>query len=186
MPFSEYTQNVLAEVNNVITSINPNEVQQLVDSIMHTRRLFLEGRGRSGLMMRAFAIRLTHLDLHCHVVGESTTPSLQVGDLLLVGSGSGETITPILAAKAAKSAGGLVAAFTSRRESTLARMADLAVIIPAPVREQSAEEPVTTIQPMGSLFEQSLLLLLDSIVLLLKDRLRQDERMMMTRHSNLE
>ena len=186
MAFSQYSQGLVAEVADVITRVHPLEVQQIVDAIMHTRRLFLEGRGRSGLMMRAFAIRLTHLDLHCHVVGESTTPSLLVGDLLLVGSGSGETITPILAARAAKSAGGLVAAFTSRRESTLAQWADLAVIIPAPVREQSAEEQVTSMQPMGSLFEQSLLLLLDSIVLLLKDRLRQDERMMMTRHSNLE
>jgi 6-phospho-3-hexuloisomerase len=186
MSFSQYSQSLVTEVSDVISRVNPEEVQPLVDAIVHTRRLFLEGRGRSGLMMRAFAIRLTHLDVHCHVVGESTTPSLQRGDLLLVGSGSGETITPILAAKAAKSAGGQVAVFSSRRESTLVQLADLVVIIPAPVREQSAEAPVTTIQPMGSLFEQSLLLLLDSIVLMLKDRLQQNEHMMMLRHSNLE
>ena len=79
-----------------------------------------------------------------------------------------------------------MALLTARRESTLATLANLCVIIPAPVREESAEELATTIQPMGSLFEQSLLLLLDTIVLMLKDRLRQDDAMMMARHSNLE
>ena len=101
-------------------------------------------------------------------------------------SASGETVTAVLTANAAHAAGGKVAVLTSRRESTLGRLADLRVVIPAPVREQSVDEPVTTIQPMGSLFEQSLLLLLDTIVLMLKDRLRQDDATMMARHSNLE
>ena len=158
----------------------------MVELIMRARRLFLEGRGRSGLMMRAFAIRLTHLDIHCHVVGESTTPGLQPRDLLLVGSGSGETVTAVLAAKSAKAAGGTLGVLTARHESTLAHMADVHVLVPAPVREMMDSEPVATIQPMASLFEQSLLMLLDTIVLMLKDRLRQDEQKMLARHSNLE
>ncbi|HEY3379770.1 MAG TPA: 6-phospho-3-hexuloisomerase [Armatimonadota bacterium] len=186
MEFGLYAQRLVDEVGIVLARVDSTEIRQLVDAIIHSRRLFLDGRGRSGLMMRAFAIRLTHLDIHCHVVGESTTPSLQTGDLLLIGSGSGETITPLLAAQAAKSAGGAVAVLTSRRESALGRMADLVVLVPAPVRERSEVEPVTTIQPMGSLFEQSLLLLLDTMVLMLKSRLQQDDAMMMARHSNLE
>lgn len=186
MVITMYSQRVISEIGSVLERIDPHEVDQLVEAIIRTRRLFIDGRGRSGLMMRAFAIRLTHLDIHCHVVGESTTPSFQAGDLLLVGSGSGETITPLLAAKTAKGVGGMVAVLTSRRESAMAQVADFIVHVPAPVRELSKVEPVTTIQPMGSLFEQSLLLLLDTIVLMLKDRLQQDERMMMARHSNLE
>lgn len=186
MFFAQYSHQLIEEVSSVLSLVDSHEIQLLVDAIIRTRRLFVEGRGRSGLMMRAFAIRLTHLDLHCHVVGESTTPSLQKGDLLLIGSGSGETITTLLAAKNAKNAGGKVAALTTCRESSLANVADLVLHLPAPVREQSDIEPVTTIQPMGSLFEQSLLMLLDTIVLMLKDRLQQDEQMMMARHSNLE
>lgn len=186
MGYSSYSPQLVEENAGVLRRIDAMEVENLVRAIMRTRRLFLEGRGRSGLMMRAFAIRLTHLDIHCHVVGESTTPSLQPGDLLLVGSGSGETITAVLAAKQGKASGGAIAVLTARRESSLAHLADLRVIIPAPVREPSAEEPVATVQPMASLFEQSLLLLLDTIVLMLKDRLRQDEEAMMARHSNLE
>ena len=177
---------ITTELQNVLQRINPDEVVKLVDAIIHTRHLFIDGRGRSGLMMRAFAIRLTHLDIHCHVVGESTTPSLQADDLLLVGSGSGETVTPLLTAKTAKNAGGRVAVLTSRRKSAMASLADIVVVIPAPVRESSDIEPVTTIQPMGSLFEQSLLILLDSIVIILQERLNLDEKTMMTRHSNLE
>ncbi len=186
MGFAAFAQTLLTELDSVLTRVDPVEIDRLVEAIIRARRLFLAGRGRSGLMMQAFAIRLTHLDVHCHVVGESTTPSLQRGDLLLVGSGSGETVTAVLTAQAAKANGGRLAVLTSRPESTLARMADQRVLVPAPVRETSAIEPVATIQPMGSLFEQSLLLVLDAIVLQLKGRLKLDEEMMMTRHSNLE
>jgi 6-phospho-3-hexuloisomerase len=186
MSFNDYSQTLVEEVGAVLRRVDPVEVERLVWAIIRTKRLFVAGRGRSGHMMNAFAIRLTHLDIHCHVVGESTTPGLQPGDLLLVGSGSGETITAVLTANSAHAAGGKVALLTTRRESTLGKLADLRVVIPAPVREQSEEETVTTIQPMGSLFEQSLLLLLDTIVLMLKDRLQQDEATMMARHSNLE
>ncbi|HEY3415735.1 MAG TPA: 6-phospho-3-hexuloisomerase [Armatimonadota bacterium] len=177
---------LVAEVGDVIRRVKPGEVEQLAEAIIRCRRLFLDGRGRSGLMMRAFAIRLTHLDIHCHVVGESTTPALRSGDLLLVGSGSGETITPLLAAQAAKKAGGTMAVLTARPQSAMAQLADLTVVIPAPVREENAAETAQTIQPMGSLFEQALLILLDTIVLLLKARLQRDEKMMMARHTNLE
>ena len=184
--FKEIPFTIISELQAVLGRIDDVEVGKLVDAIIHTRNLFIDGRGRSGLMMRAFAIRLTHLDIHCHVVGESTTPSLQADDLLLVGSGSGETVTPLLAVKTAKSAGGRVAILTSRKKSAMAVLADIVVVIPAPVRESSDIEPVTTIQPMGSLFEQSLLILLDAIVIILKDRLNLDEKTMMARHSNLE
>lgn len=184
--FSTYAPQIADELAQVLARIDPEQVERLVEAIIRTRRLFIAGRGRSGLMMSAFAMRLTHLDIHCHMVGESTTPSLQYGDVLLVGSGSGETVTAVLTASAAHDNGGTLAVITSRPESKLGQMADLKVIIPAPVRESSEIEPVPTVQPMASLFEQSLLLLLDTIVLLLKDRLRADERAMMARHSNLE
>ena len=106
--------------------------------------------------------------------------------MLLIGSGSGETITAVMTGKFAHKAGGALGVLTARHESTLARMADVLVLIPAPVREETDRELVATIQPMASLFEQSLLILLDTIVLMLKDRLRQDEQKMLARHSNLE
>ena len=186
MKFKSYSMKLVEEVGDVIRRVDAGQVEKLVGMIMHTRRLFVEGRGRSGLMMSAFAIRLTHLDIHCHVVGESTTPSLQPDDLLLIGSGSGETVTAVQAAKLAKTNNGIVAVLTSRNSSTLAHICDHLVIIPAPVREIGDVETVSTIQPMGSLFEQTLLLLLDTIVLMLKNRLQQDEQMMIARHSNLE
>lgn len=184
--FSTYASQLVNEVAGVLARVNPEEVERLVETIIRAKRLFIAGRGRSGQMMSAFAIRLTHLDIHCHVVGESTTPGLQPGDVLLVGSGSGETVTALLTAEKARDNGGTIAVVTARPESALARVADLTVVLPAPVREESSVQPVATIQPMASLFEQSLLLLLDTIILMLKDRLRADEKTMMARHSNLE
>ena len=186
MNFSENSARITQEIAEVLSRVDGRQVEALVQSIIASRRLFLEGRGRSGLMMRAFAIRLTHLNIPCHVVGESTTPALRHGDLLLVGSGSGETLTMLQTTQNARAGGGTVAALTARGNSTLAVMADLIVVIPAPVRESHEEGAVDTIQPMASLFEQSLLLLLETIVLILKERLQRDERTMMARHSNLE
>ena len=179
---------IIKENETVLSKVNEEQINCLVDMISKSKRLFLDGRGRSGLMMAAFAMRLTHLGIECHVVGEFTTPSLREDDLLIIGSGSGATITPLAAAKLAKKVGGSVAAITSRAESELANIADVAVIIQAPVRGDSGENcgNVRSIQPMASLFEQSLLLLVDAIVIILKEKLGTDDDAMRALHSNLE
>ena len=182
--FKEKLQNIIKENETILAQVNAEEVDRLIKMIISSKRLFLDGRGRSGLMMAAFAVRLTHLGIDCHVVGEYTTPSLRADDLLIVGSGSGATITPLAAAKMAKKVGGKVAAITARPGSELAEIADVSVIIPAPVRGSS--ESVMTIQPMASLFEQSLLLLVDTMVLMLKEELGLDDEAMRSLHSNLE
>jgi len=179
---------ILEENRAVLLKIDEEQIGRLVEMITKSKRLFLDGRGRSGLMMAAFAVRLTHLGIECHVVGEYTTPSLREDDLLIIGSGSGSTITPLAAAKLAKKVGGSVAAITSRADSELAKIADVAVIIPAPVRGDRGDEceNVSTMQPMASLFEQSLLLLVDAIVLDLKEKFGTDDETMRALHSNLE
>ena len=51
------------------------------------------GAGRSGLVAKAFAMRLMHLGFTAYVVGETITPAMRPKDLLVIFSGSGRTKT---------------------------------------------------------------------------------------------
>lgn len=57
-------------------------------------------------------MRMMHMGIDAYVVGETVTANLEKGDLLIIGSGSGETKTLVSIAEKAKSLGGTVAAVT--------------------------------------------------------------------------
>ena len=177
-------QAIVRELAAVMERIDGGEWEALCDAILAARRVFVAGAGRSGLAVRAFAMRLMHLGLTACVCGETTTPSAGEGDLLLILSGSGETGGLPGAAKKAKSLGCRVALITVRRSSTIGDLADCVVTVPAPTPK--AEHGFRSIQPMGSLFEQSSHLLLDAAVLRLMERMGVDEAAMYARHANLE
>src|SRR5690606_2731649 len=86
---------IITELTIAQEQIPQEEIIQLVNRIKVSRRIFVAGAGRSGLMMKAFAMRLMHLGLDVYVVGDTITRSIDQGDLLLIGSGSGETKTLI-------------------------------------------------------------------------------------------
>jgi 6-phospho-3-hexuloisomerase len=153
---------------------------------MSAKKIFVCGAGRSGLAAKAFAMRLMHFGLDAHVIGETTTPDYGPGDLLVVCSGSGETGSLLSIADKAKRIGGKIALVTIVPGSTIGRAADCCVQIPAPSPKASAGAVVASIQPMGSLFEQALLLFLDSAVLRLMELQKKDSVNMFKRHANLE
>lgn len=188
-PFDVVAQSILDELRRTLHRISCDEVEALVREVTGARRVFVTGAGRSGLVMRSFAMRLAHLGLQVHVVGETTSPAIQLGDLLLIGSGSGLTDRLILYAGKASETGARVAAATADPSSPAARLADVIVVIPAPTPKSSkktvGQEPGSR-QPMGSLFEQSLGVMLDACVMLLMARLDETGRSMFARHANLE
>jgi len=79
----------LSEIGHAFGAIEAAEAETLVEMIAGAGRIALYGVGREGLMMRALAMRLFHLGLDAHVVGDMTTPPLGQGDLLLVSAGPG-------------------------------------------------------------------------------------------------
>lgn len=171
--------NELIEVNNQFNGSDIDKFIQLIDKSGH---IYLTGAGRSGLMIRSFANRLLHLGYNVSVIGEISTPHTQPGDLLLVSSGSGETKSLISQAEIAKQNGVKVALVSTNLTSSLAKVSDLIILIPV----QSKDIDGTTIQPMGSLFEQSTLILYDSIVLSIMELKGETNETMKTRHANLE
>lgn len=157
----------------------------LAEKLSAAASVFVGGAGRSGLMGKAFAMRLMHMGVTSHVIGETVTPGIGQGDWLVLGSGSGETGSLVAMAQKARQAGAQVAVVTIKPESTLGQFADVTVVLPGATKEQHNGQR-GGIQPMASLFEQSLLLFYDALVLKLMELKGQNSANMYGKHANLE
>ncbi len=177
---------IATELTQTLAAIQEDQVEALVWHIRNARRIFLAGAGRSGWIMRTFAVRLTHLDLKVHVVGDATTPAIGPGDLLVIGSGSGETASLVGHATAARRHGARVALLTTAPASSIGRQADVIVHIPASTPKAAQTTEPRSIQPMANLFEQALLVVLDIVTMRLMEEMKADPAQMFARHANLE
>jgi 6-phospho-3-hexuloisomerase len=182
----DLTQSMLRELGTALDGVDPAEADTLRDEIQQARRVFIAGRGRTGLIMRGFAMRLMHLGLAAYVVDDVTTPAIAPGDLLIVGSGSGRTESLVGAAARAQSLGARVALVTAAAESPIGERAACVLNISAPSPKNASPGAPTSIQPMGSLFEQALGLLLDALIVQLMGEMGVDAEAMFARHANLE
>lgn len=181
-----YTAEVLGELERTLGAISPDAAEQLVDRIVGSKKILVAGAGRSGLAVKGFAMRLMHMGFDAYVVGETVTPNFTADDLLLVGSGSGETGSLVHMAKKAREIGGAIALITVFPQSSIGQLADVSVRIPAPTPKVSADSGWASIQPMGTLFEQSLSIFLDLTILRLMERAAKNSAGMFKRHANLE
>lgn len=180
-----YSKEIIKELNAVLSKVDDEQVEELVEDILKANKIFVAGSGRSGLSAKAFAMRLGHLGLKVAVVGETVTPDFKDGDLLISCSGSGETKGQLIMVEKAKSLNGIIALLTISNNSSIGKLADSVVVINAP-SPKASENYLTSIQPMASLFEQSLLLVLDIVILKLMDRLKISSEEMFKKHVNLE
>jgi 6-phospho-3-hexuloisomerase len=180
-----YAVDIVRELQRAAGELDGEQEERLAEAILASRRVFLAGAGRSGLMARAFAMRLMHLGMDAYVVGETITPGIAEGDILIIGSGSGETRTLVAMAEKAKQLQASVAVLTLAPESAIGRLADLIVRLPGVSKEQSGDDRASR-QPMGSLFEQTLLVQFDAVILRLMEKLAQGTGTMFKQHANLE
>jgi len=175
---------ILDEIKEITKSIDIKEYKEVLKLIRESGSIFLTGQGRSGLMAKMFAIRLVHLGFKTYVVGEAITPAIQKGDLLIACSGTGETKKVILDSKTSKEVGAKVLVFSADISSILATSADYTVIFSGSTNKYSKKS--RSIQFGGSLFEQSLLIILDSLIYYLQMNLGIDDWEMKRIHTNLE
>ena len=169
---------------NLSQAIDFAPLANLIPLIKAADSIFLMGMGRSGLMMKAAAMRLMHLGFRVYVVGETTTPAIGKGDLLIAGSGSGTTKSIVQAATTAKKVDAEVACFTTDSDSALALLSDCMVVLPA-AQKQLANESVST-QYAGSLFEQALLMAFDALIQVLWKNDGSTAAELWKRHANIE
>ena len=89
--FPELFDRILGELGSILHQIDLKDTEKLMEGILSSERIFLAGMGRSGLIARAFAMRLMQIGLEVYFVRDATTPAIGKGDLLVAISGSGET-----------------------------------------------------------------------------------------------
>lgn len=178
-------QIILDEIYSVLEKTDEEAYAKFVSSIFGAKNIFVTGQGRSGLVSRTFAMRLTHIGLRAYCVGDATTPKIDEGDLLIACSSSGSTHITCYIAELAKKSHARVVAVTSHKNSPLAGHSD--VIVELPVQEVSTDYKNNgSIQFRSTLFEQACLVYLDGVILTLVAKLNSSEKDMHMRHTNLE
>ena len=186
MDTTELIEAILADIERTLRQVDPAQIDAACDAILAAERVFIAGKGRSGLQMRAFAMRLMHLGLTVHVVDDVTTPAIGAGDLLLIGSSSGRTGSLLRYIDTVRATGATMVAFTGVPESPIAEAAKSIVHIPATNFKAGRKSGVDSVLVMGSLFEHCLGLLCDLIIIRLKAARGIEEAAMNARHANLE
>ena len=175
---------ILEENQKLADQIEFRQIADLVPFIQNAERIFITGAGRTGLALKAAAMRLMHLGFTVFVVGETTTPAIRKNDLLIAGSGSGTTSSIVKAAEKASSAGAKVITFSTTTHSPLAALSSYVAILPAAQKQDHGGS--ISRQYAGSLFEQSVLLVTDALIQTLWKLDGTPAEELWKRHANLE
>jgi 6-phospho-3-hexuloisomerase len=175
----EYIQKKIKEILNKVPQ---EEIIKINEMFFKSNRIFVYGAGRSGLVAKAFAIRLVHLGFQAFVIGETITPPVQKEDLVLIISGSGETIPAVMTAEIAHKLNAKVVSITAKQKSEIAEYADITLLISSGCTEVERKKYA----PLGTLFEASVWILLDGIIADLLNRKNETEEIMRSRHATLE
>lgn len=165
-------------IEGITATLSDDDAISLISEIRQAKRIYLAGAGRSGLIAKAFGMRLMHLGYESYIVGETITPSMKREDLLVVFSGSGETKSIAEIAEIAHRIGGRVALITANRSSGMGNGADC--VVELDTRQETASEAEThfdvrqltgeyrslsqSIAPLGTLFESASLIFADAII----------------------
>lgn len=181
-----YLKKIIEELQAGAALIKEEELQDFAELIIKSRRIFVAGAGRSGFVARAFANRLMHLGLSVYVAGDATTPSIQEGDLLMIGSGSGETGSLVNMAKKAKKLGVNLATVTIFPEASIGSISDKLIKIPGVTPKSTLQSEFTSFQPMGNSFEQLTWLVYDNLIMILMEKMNKTTEEMFKLHANLE
>ncbi|XBH21085.1 SIS domain-containing protein [Jonesiaceae bacterium BS-20] len=179
------TLQILAELKSVFERISPNQVQQLIKVIGTAPRIFVLGVGREGLAARGFAMRLMHLGFEVHWGWDETTPNVTDQDLFIQVNGSGAIGHLDYVFAQVRATGATTVVVTGVPTAETPMQADVVVSVPATVYRGSGDL-VESIQPMGSLFEQSLQLLFDTVILELARLTGVTNEQLAARHRNFE
>jgi 6-phospho-3-hexuloisomerase len=176
---------VVAELGEVFQRVPLDHIEAALDALERHQRIFVLGIGREGLGSKAFAMRLTHFGKTVHWGWDDTTPAVTADDLFIMPSGPANIPHLHYIAEQVKKTGATLMVATAMPDGPTAQLADIVLQIPA--RTYGADgDVVDTVQPMGSLFEQSLWIFWDVLYLLLVQRTGARFEDLVARHRNFE
>lgn len=186
MEYRNAKDTVLSELDTVFSNVKEESVLEMVEAICQAEKVFVTGVGRVLLMMQAFVKRLNHLGIEANFVGAINEPAITDKDLLIVGSGSGESAVPLAIMKIARKYHARILHIGSNPNSSMKEYEDIFVRIPCRTK-LNLEDEIDSQQVMSSLFEQSLLLLADIAALLIVEKKEiHDLHALWQKHANLE
>lgn len=174
----------LDEIRGVLAAGADTEVDKLCGELLKARRIACHGVGREGLMMRALCMRLMHLGIDAHMVGDMTTPAVGAGDLLVVSAGPGYFSTVKALQEMAHRAGARTVVVTAQPAGEVPAAADAVIHIRA--QTMADDKGGKSVLPMGSLYEAAMLVFFDIVSIVLRERTGQTLEGMRSRHTNLE
>jgi len=186
MKINSVINKIEKELKKSLKNINDKKTNNFIDLILKSKKTFVAGQGRSGLISESFAMRLMQIGQKTYSVWDSTTPAISKDDLLIVISGSGKTkmITVIIEeAKKNKAKIVLITAKKTPKEKAQIKNIDLFIEIDAKTKKEYNN---SSIEPLGTLFEQASLIYLDAIVIILMKKLKIEEKDLGKKHANLE
>lgn len=195
-----FMEQMAESIQKTVTRLDRVETSAFFTRILSANRVYVAGAGRSGLISRAFAMRLLHLGFDVYVVGETVTPALQPGDTLVVFSGSGETHSMATICKTVKELGGDVCLITASPDSTMSRIADCVVNLgdltgyyrgdtsTFEVRQMTGQyrSVASAFAPLGTMFETLALVFSDAVISALMEAKKEGARDLKGRLTNME
>jgi 6-phospho-3-hexuloisomerase len=195
--YKNKTKIVISEIEDSLLNVSTKQTQSLINQIITAERVFLVAIGRVQLSLQCFGKRLAHLGIKVELVGSLTEKPATKRDLLIVASGSGESLIPIEITKKAKSIGCKIFLITSAKKSTIKKLSNFYVEIKAPTKKitgsnfekslfDSASKTQKSVQPMSSLFDQALHIYGDIVSLGIIEKLKISKRKLWKHHANLE
>ena len=199
MKNSKYNINtnlIVREISNILSNVKTKQTEDLINQIILADRVFLVAIGRVNLALQCFGKRLSHLGFKIELVGSLTEKPATKKDLLIVASGSGESIVPLYISKKAKKIGCKILHVTSAKKSSIRKLADYIVELNAPTKKNqiivkdslsdSASKTKISIQPMSTLFDQALHIYGDIVSVQIIEKLRLNKINLWKNHANLE
>ena len=186
---------IIKNIETAETYLDEKSIENFMNIINESDNVFVIGAGRSGLVGKAFAMRLMHLGISTYVVGETISPAINEGDCIIAISGSGETNTIVSSAKISKERGAKILALTSYTESTLGKLADATIYVQGRTKIETYDKNYlkrqidgnyTSLTPLGTAFELTSLVFLDGLICALMNKMGKTEDDLKKRHTVLE
>jgi 6-phospho-3-hexuloisomerase len=166
LTIQEKINSILEENRRLLQSLSDEAVEDFISRIEAASSIFCSAQGRSGYVLRCFCMRLMHLGYRVYFCGETITPAIGKGDMLVVLSGSGETASTFDSMQIAKKRGAMIFGILGHLSTRIAPLADHSIHLPGTTKLRRDSEPVSS-QMAGSLFEQAAFIFLEAVVLAL-------------------
>lgn len=181
----ELIEVILKENQDLVPTLSNEAKENFIRSIQNANAIFFSAQGRAGFILRCFCMRLMHLGFQVYFCGETITPAIADGDLLIIMSGSGETASTFEAVKSGKEHKAITYGILGNLDSKIAALVDNSIHIPGTTKLRLNNEP-DSLQMAGSLFEQSAFLFLEAVVLELYLQRKKDVGSISLRHAVIE